>query len=356
MIEKAAIPISAYEHGGNVYEVSRVLEVDPASITDLSATMNPFAPDLGSLVKQAVDMEYHRRYPDEHDALRELAASVGISPDRLLLTHGGSEAISLVARLCGRGYCEHPDFSLYERYLPEIDPDGVRFRSNPRNPTGELAAASERAGVWDEAFYQMATGEWTRGDFDSGSYVVGSLTKLLACPGIRMGYVVCPDDRSVQLLKLYRPEWTFGGIECYVLANALDYCDIESWSRLLAETTRGLAELLSSYGLAVDYSDAPWVLVQGVEDLGRRLIAHGVLVRDCTSFGMPGTYRISACRGREMDKLDKALAAVFSYDDIGAVGRSGKEYKPSEDGENTVGVSSASPIHRRGKNVTGVGS
>ncbi len=315
-----AISMLSTEHGGNVYEVARLLSVDPSSITDLSATMNPFAPDLGNLVKQAVDMGYHRRYPDEHDALRELAASVGVSPDRLLLTHGGSEAISLVARLCGRGYCEHPDFSLYERYLPEIDLNGVKFRSNPRNPTGELAAASECAGVWDEAFYQMATGEWTRGDFDSGSYVVGSLTKLLACPGIRMGYVICPDDKSAQSLELDRTEWTFGGIECYILANVLDSCDIGNWSRLLAETTSDLATLVASYGLTVHYSDAPWVLVRGVGDLGQRLIVHGVLVRDCASFGMPGTYRIAACREKEMDKLDEALSRVFSYDDIEVIG------------------------------------
>ncbi len=308
-----SIPI--YEHGGNVYEVSRMLGVDPLSITDLSATLNPFAPDLGRLIKQAVDMRYHRRYPDEHDASKELADSIGISPNQLLLTHGGSEAISLVARACGRGYCDHPEFSLYERYLPEIDTNGVKFRSNPRNPTGELAATSERAGVWDEAFYQMATGQWTRRDFDGGSYVLGSLTKLLACPGIRMGYVICPDEEPIQSIKLYRPEWTFGGIECYVLANVLNSCDIEGWSRMLTEATHDLADLLSSYGLGVDHRDAPWVLVRGVDDLDRRLIEHGVLIRDCTNFNMPGTYRISACRGMEMERLDRALAKVFSHDD-----------------------------------------
>ncbi len=317
-----SIPI--YEHGGNVYEVSRMLGVDPASITDLSATLNPFAPDLSKLIKQAVDMRYHRRYPDEHDALKELADSIGISPDQLLLTHGGSEAISLVARACGRGYCDHPEFSLYERYLPEIDTDGVKFRSNPRNPTGELAAMSERAGVWDEAFYQMTTGQWTRRDFDKGSYVLGSLTKLLACPGIRIGYVICPDEKSMQSIRLYRPEWTLGGIECYVLANVLNSCDIEGWSRMLTEATHNLADLLSSYGLRVDRRDAPWILVQGVDDLDRRLIEHGVLIRDCTNFNMPGTYRISACRGIEMERLDKALAKVLSHDDPCS------EYKPQD--------------------------
>jgi len=58
------------------------------------------------------------------------------------------------------------------------------------NPTGLLAGQSETAAVWDEAFYALATGSWTRGDVAAGATVVGSLTKLFACPGLRVGYVL----------------------------------------------------------------------------------------------------------------------------------------------------------------------
>lgn len=72
------------------------------------------------------------------------------------------------------GVCE-PEFALHPRG------DGPRWRSNPHNPSGLLAGPAETAAVWDEAFYPLATGRWTRGD--PGAVVVGSLTKLLACPG-----------------------------------------------------------------------------------------------------------------------------------------------------------------------------
>jgi hypothetical protein len=82
-----------------------------------------------------------------------------------------------------------PEFSLYARHLQALRREAGRWQSNPNNPTGELAAPDAEAAVWDEAFWSLATGTWTRGDADRGAVVVGSLTKLFACPGLRVGYV-----------------------------------------------------------------------------------------------------------------------------------------------------------------------
>src|SRR5205085_500529 len=69
-------------------------------------------------------------------------------------------------------------------------PGPGRWRSNPNHPLGTLAAVTDRAAVWDEAFWPLATGTWTRGDADRSAIVVGSLTKVFACPGLRVGYVL----------------------------------------------------------------------------------------------------------------------------------------------------------------------
>src|SRR5215469_17794324 len=106
-----------------------------------------------------------------------LDAFVGVAAGALLLlTNGGAEAIVLAGAELGGSVIE-PDFALYPR------DGGRRWRSNPHNPTGLLAGPEVAAEVWDEAFYPLATGQWTRGD--PGQVVVGSLTKLLACPGLR---------------------------------------------------------------------------------------------------------------------------------------------------------------------------
>ena len=52
-------------------------------------------------------------------------------------------------------------------------------------------------------------GRWTRGDADA--VVVGSLTKLLACPGLRVGYVLVPEGEGRHDRELSAPATDVGG-------------------------------------------------------------------------------------------------------------------------------------------------
>src|SRR2546430_6395277 len=99
-----------------------------------------------------------------------MAGALATTPDRVLLTNGGAEAIALLCADLGRAAVAGPgEFSLYARHLaaavdPAEDPAPPRIRSNPNNPTGLLAAPGERAAVWDEAFYPPAARTSTRAD------------------------------------------------------------------------------------------------------------------------------------------------------------------------------------------------
>ena len=58
--------------------------------------------------------------------------------------------------------------------------------------------------------------------------------------------------------------------------------------------------------------DLVWsVLVDGAGDLRARLLGHGVVVRDCTSFGLAGTVRIAVPRAEQFPALEKALSRSF---------------------------------------------
>ncbi len=284
-------------HGGDGEAVARALGVAVGDVLDLSMSLNPAAADPVPIV--AAHLDALGRYPDAHRAHRALAESLGVAPERLLVTNGGAEAISLVAGALGGSVVE-PEFALHPRGT------GPRWRSNPHNPTGLLAGPDERADVWDEAFYPLATGHWTRGD--ANCVVVGSLTKLLACPGLRVGYVVADPDLVAELGRA-QPAWSLNGLACAALPALLDTVDLARSAAAVAAGRAELTTLLASHGFAVRPSQANWVLVDrpGLRD---ELLGARVLVRDCTSFGLPATVRIAVPTASGLERLARALEHI----------------------------------------------
>ena len=57
-------------------------------------------------------------------------------------------------------------------------------------------------------------------------------------------------------------------------------------------------------------SDANWVLVDR-GGLREALAPHGVVVRDCARFGLPGVTRIAVPSGEGLERLATALAAAL---------------------------------------------
>ena len=226
-----------------------------------------------------------------------MASAIGVEPDRLLLTNGGAEAIALVGGEIG-GRVSEPEFGLHPRGR------GPLWRSNPHSPSGLLAPPEEKADVWDEAFYPLATGQWTRGD---GVVVVGSLTKLLACPGIRLGYVL-GEPNLIRRCRARQPAWSVSSVALDALPELLAPVDLPAWSAAVAVLRGDLVDLLTSYDLTVRCSDANWVLVDrgGLREV---LAPCGVIVRDCASFGLPGVTRIAVPSAQGLERLADALAS-----------------------------------------------
>ena len=288
---------AAGAHGGDGPAVARALGLEPGDVLDLSQTLNPFAPDVAAIVARhagAVGV-----YPDPAAATALLAETIGVDADRLLLTNGGSEAIGLVTRELGGSVVSEPEFSLHPRG------SGPAWRSDPHNPTGHLADADVQVDVWDEAFYPLATGRWhghRRG------VTVGSLTKVFACPGLRLGYVIADD---IERFARYQPAWSVNSIGLAALPELIDQADLAGWCTSIAAARRAMADALTFRGFAVEAADAPWVLVRSA-GLRDRLAARGVVVRDCASFGMTDWHRIAVPDDAGLERLFAA------FDDEGA--------------------------------------
>lgn len=297
-------------HGGDADALAKALGVEPGEILDLSATLNPLATEVVPLVRRLAEVV--QRYPDPRHASAALGEAIGIDTNRLLLTNGGSEAIALVATELGAATVVEPEFSLWRRHLPTVRSADTaqgreRVRSNPNNPTGVLADVNEMAACWDEAFYPLATGQWTRGDAERGAIVVGSLTKLFACPGLRLGYVLGPDPELISRLRHRQPMWSVNALALGVLPHLLAHATLGEWADGVAALRTSLASLFEEAGFVVDVADAPWILVREAGWLRVALGHHGVLVRDCTSFGLEATVRIAVPGPSGLERLAKAL-------------------------------------------------
>lgn len=293
------------EHGDDGRQLAASLGLDPDDVVDLSASLNPFAPDVAALVaERAAGVG---RYPDAAQATVALAAAIGVPAERLVLTNGGAEAIALVAAVVGSGHVVEPDFSLYRRHLPRTTADAGRWRSNPSSPLGRLAAASDVAAVWDEAFYPLATGEWSRGD--DAAWRLGSLTKLWACPGLRLGYVIAPSVEAADVIRARQPRWAVSTLAADVVESLLDMTDLGGWASAVRVTRSALLTELRGRGLDVDDTEVNWVLVRE-PDLRNRLARHAIIVRDCSSFGLTGTFRMAVPHPNVLDRVLRAVDAV----------------------------------------------
>lgn len=278
-------------HGGDGPRVAAAVGLDPAAILDLSASLNPVAPDVAPLI--AGHLDALRRYPDAGRATHALGEALGVEHERVVLTNGGAEAIALVAAELPAGSVDDPDFSLYRRHLCAVDRDAPRWRSDPHNPTGTLAPEDEEAAVWDEAFYPLATGTWTSGRADRGAVVLGSLTKLFACPGLRIGFVLAPDADFARRVAGRQPRWAVNGLAAEALPELLASADLAGWAARVAVLRDALVAVLRDHGLDALPSDANFVLVPGARGVRDRLATRGVVVRDCASFGLPDHVRIA---------------------------------------------------------------
>jgi hypothetical protein len=255
----------AGRHGGDGAAIARSLGVEVGQVVDLSMTLNPFAPDITELARHHLDGL--RIWP----ALAEQSAQ----------------------------------------------------------PVRPARRSGEHADVWDEAFYPLATGTWTRGD---GEVVLGSLTKLFACPGLRLGYLLADD---VARFAVAQPEWSVNGLAVAILPELVARADLVAWSEAISGRRDQLAELLRGHGLPPRPSHAPWLLVDapGLRERLARVASSCATARTSGDpFRRARLSRVARQRGRRFtpagtsfarareDRLDRLGDLVEQHLDLNAIG------------------------------------
>jgi histidinol-phosphate/aromatic aminotransferase/cobyric acid decarboxylase-like protein len=140
---------------------------------------------------------------------------------------------------------------------------------------------------------------------------VRSLTKDFALPGLRIGLLIGA-PALVARIEAQRPTWsTSAPAQAAIAAAASEQAFVQdSWARL-REDRAAVARVLRAHGLSPLPSASAYQLVRVADAAAfcRRLWAHGVVLRDCSSFGLPDHVRVAARPAPELAQLERALQA-----------------------------------------------
>ncbi|MBD2816328.1 threonine-phosphate decarboxylase [Xenorhabdus sp. Flor] len=354
------------EHGGNIIGVAQQYGLPADELIDFSANINPLgAPArVKALIKDSLaDIE---KYPDvEYRHLHQaIAKAQQCDYTKVIAGNGATELIYAVARYLNpkRALLLTPGFAEYRRALQQIgteiidypltaetgfqpdlrlfdalattQPDCV-FIATPNNPTGLMPdnqfmqalvayCESQRISlIVDESFIDFLPdnrGLISQCAVTTHLYVLRSMTKFFAIPGLRLGYLVSGNAAGIAEMKNRREPWSINAFAARVGEILFDEHDyISATHQWLKSQQHYLWSQLSTFPeLTVWPPSANFLFFrcnQPNVDLWHALLKHQLLIRHCKNYaGLDERYYRIAVRSEwENQRLIAAMQQVFTY-------------------------------------------
>ncbi|MEX0444810.1 threonine-phosphate decarboxylase CobD [Xenorhabdus sp. SGI246] len=354
------------EHGGNIIGVAQQYGLPADDLIDFSANINPLGASerVKALIKNSLaDIE---KYPDvEYRHLHQaIAKAHQCDCTKVIAGNGATELIYAVVRYLNpkRALLLIPGFAEYQRALQQIGteiidyllteetgfqpdlrlfdtlattkPDCV-FIATPNNPTGlmpddpfiqSLVEYCESQGISlivDESFIDFLPDK--RGLIPQCAvtqhlYVLRSMTKFFAIPGLRLGYLVSGNTAGIAEMKNRREPWSinvFAARVGEILFDEHDY--ISATHQWLKSQRHYLWSQLSTFPeLTVWPPSANFLFFrcnQPDVDLWHTLLKYRLLIRHCKNYaGLDERYYRIAVRSEwENQRLIAAMQQVLIY-------------------------------------------
>ena len=342
------------KHGGDLLSYQDLYD---GPIIDFSSNINPlgYPKILDELIPQGLSAL--TIYPDIHyRKLRQsIADYLGCEQDEVLVGNGSMEILEHFCREAERVVICIPCFSEYEERAliyhkavrkiplsedfklsaqllePELKEGDVLILGNPNNPSGlriaqnelkEIQKLTEERNaflVLDEAFF-----EFCPADYDSirlfcnteNVCVIRAATKFFGLPGLRLGYAYAERRVARNFAESALP-WhinALADLAGQAIFQESEY--IERAKQLIREQRSWmLAQLDVCEGIDVFPSDTAFILLRLLQldedELFRRLIQHGLMIRKASSFeGLDKNFvRIAVKDPASNQRLLKALQA-----------------------------------------------
>jgi threonine-phosphate decarboxylase len=303
-------------HGGNIFAVAREKDWDWREVLDLSESINPLGPAPG--VRQSLLNELDRigHYPEQtpHLLVEKLAQRWQMEPEQILLGNGATELIHFTARMWSKetATLAVPVFSEFHRAhpvankVPWNEPEdwperGLMIFTQPNSPIGQTVAeerlkqylrGTANPVIVDESFIEFTDAKSMMPliGVRPNLFVLRSMTKFYALPGLRVGALV-GDAENLEALRVKREPWQINVLAEAAALASLDDIDYAARTReLVAEEREWMWARLSKVPTITPIrTEANFMLIylaSGAEDLVNFLARQKVLVRNCT--GWPG--------------------------------------------------------------------
>ena len=352
----------AYEAGRGIEEVARELERDPSEFVKLASNENPHGPSPAAAVAIRETASSVSSYPKAAHA--DLTAAIAdrweVADDQIWLANGGDGAIDYLHRATLESgdtvYVPSPGFAYYgmsahyhhgdvreyalERatdfdqtaadVLESYEDDRVIWVTSPHNPTGStmpleeierLADGTDEESlvVVDEAYGEFADRDSAvaliegRDGFDARDdvAVLRTFSKAYGLAGVRLGYAVVPGEWAGAYARVNTP-FAASELACRAGLAAID--DTEHVERTVETTLESRAYMHDHVDAHVWESEGNFVLVDvgDATAVAEAMKRRGVIVRDCTSFGLPGCIRITCGTAEETERAVETLNDVLA--------------------------------------------
>jgi len=347
---------SVYRAGRGIEEVARELGLDPDELIKLSSNENSLGPSpkaVEAIRDVAEDVHYYPK-SSHTDLIAELAEKWDVSDEQIWLANGGDGALDYLSRaLLEPGQTvlvPDPDFTYHgmsakyhhgtvetfelseaedfhqspERVLEAYDGQRIVYLTSPHNPTGsevtidEVRQIAEETDeqtliVVDEAYEPFSERESKIGLVREREDValLRSFSKAYGLAGIRLGYAITPEEWGDAYARVNTP---FAASEIACRAGLAALAD-ETFLEETIETARWGREYIREHLDATTWdSGGNFVLakVGDAEAVAEACQREGVIVRDCTSFGLPEHIRITTGTREEMPRAVETINDVLT--------------------------------------------
>jgi histidinol-phosphate aminotransferase len=346
---------TVYRAGWGVEEVARERGLDPDDLVKLSSNENVLGPSpkATETIREYADRVHVYPKSSHADLIERLAADWDLTPEQVWLANGGDGALDCLARALlepgDRILVPDPGFAYYAmsaRYhhgevaeyrlrkgedfvqtsggvLASYDGERIVYVTSPHNPTGTEMPLSEvetLADATDEetlVLVDEAYGEFS--DTDSAVSLVRerddvavlrTFSKAYGLAGMRLGYALVPGDWADAYASIHTPFDT-GELTCRAGLAALgddDHLDAS------VEMAREAREYIYEHLNAPTFESQGNFVLADVGDgqaVADAAMDRGIIVRDCSSFGLPECVRITCGTPEQMERAVGVLNEVL---------------------------------------------